>query len=188
MLVPYFIWEHTKKRQTLLHQRLSLFLWNIIYTFFYANSVEEMPEQAAVFEENYTKLVTELENLNTAFEEMTTSVSHNTFFVSHAAFGYIAGAYNLEQVAIAGLNSQDEPSQSELVDIVNMARDRNVQYVLFEQNVSSSLTEVIQKELGKKPLTLHNLSVLTDDDIANNETYFTLMEKNIETLRKALSK
>ncbi|MEK4701905.1 zinc ABC transporter substrate-binding protein [Solibacillus sp. FSL R7-0668] len=152
------------------------------------NLVEEMPEQAAVFEDNYTQLVTELESLDTAFEEMTTSVSNNTFFVSHAAFGYIAGAYNLEQVAISGLNSQDEPSQAELVELVKMAKERNIQYVLFEQNVSSKLTEVIQEELGAKSLTLHNLSVLTDEDFQNNENYFTLMEKNIETLRQALTK
>lgn len=31
------VWQHTKKRQTLLNQRLSLFLWNILYAAFYAN-------------------------------------------------------------------------------------------------------------------------------------------------------
>jgi len=34
---------------------------------------------------------------------------------------------------------------------------------------------------------LHNLSVLTADDEKNKETYFTLMQKNIQTLEKALS-
>ena len=33
---------------------------------------------------------------------------------------------------------------------------------------------------------LHNLGVLTDDDIKNKEDYFSLMEHNIETLKKAL--
>lgn len=30
------VWGHTKKVKTLLHQRFYLFLWNIIYTVFYA--------------------------------------------------------------------------------------------------------------------------------------------------------
>jgi zinc transport system substrate-binding protein len=34
---------------------------------------------------------------------------------------------------------------------------------------------------------LHNLGVLTTDDLKNNENYFSLMEYNIETLQKALS-
>ena len=29
------VWGHREKRQTLLNQRLSLFLWNIIYAAFY---------------------------------------------------------------------------------------------------------------------------------------------------------
>lgn len=50
--------------------------------------------------------------------------------------------------------ASDEPSQSVLVYIINIAKKRNVQYILFEQNASSSLTEVIQEELGAMSLTL----------------------------------
>ena len=110
-----------------------------------------------------------------------------TFFVSHAAFGYIAETYGLEQVAIAGLNSQSEPSQKQLASIVTHAKEHDVKYVLFEQNVSSKLTDVIRKEIGAESLMLHNLGVLTADDVKNNEDYFSLMEHNIETLKKALS-
>ena len=34
---------------------------------------------------------------------------------------------------------------------------------------------------------LHNLGVLTPDDLKNNEDYLSLMERNIKTLEKALS-
>ena len=148
--------------------------------------VAAMPEQEALFTENYEALVAELEELHAKFESMAAQTTQKTFFVSHAAFGYIAGHYGFSQVPVAGLNSQSEPSQKELTKIVDLAKKENIQYIFFEQNVSSNLTEVIQNEVGADSLILHNLSVLTANDIKNGETYFTLMEKNMEALKTAL--
>lgn len=149
--------------------------------------VEKMPAQEATFTQNYEALVKELQDLDQEFKVMADQAQNKTFFVSHAAFGYIAGQYGLTQIPIAGLNSQNEPSQKELTMIVDKANELHIHHILFEQNVSSKLAEVIQKEVGAKSLVLHNLSVLTTDDEKNKETYFTLMKKNIQTLDKALS-
>lgn len=147
---------------------------------------EKLPEQAEAFEANYNELATELDALHGKFEALAQETTKDTFFVSHAAFGYIAGHYGFTQVPVAGLNSQSEPSQKELTSIVDLAKARNIEYIFFEQNVNSKLAEVIQKEVGAESLILHNLSVLTAEDEKNNETYFTLMEKNIDVLRTAL--
>lgn len=150
--------------------------------------IKAQPEKEQVFTENYNALVSDLQALNTDFEKMATETSSKTFFVSHAAFGYIAGQYGLTQVPIAGLNSQSEPSQKELAEIVDLAKKDNINYIFFEQNITSNLAEVIQKEVGADTLTLHNLSVLTQEDVDNKEDYFTLMHKNMDALKKALSK
>ncbi|QUG42462.1 zinc ABC transporter substrate-binding protein [Psychrobacillus sp. INOP01] len=149
--------------------------------------VEISPEQQETFEKNYEELVNELQTLDADFEEMAQSAKNKTFFVSHAAFGYIANTYDLEQLAVAGLNSQDEPSQKELTKLIDLAEEKNISYILFEQNVSSKLTEVIQREIGADSLVLHNLGVLSKEDIENKETYFTLMNKNLEILRTVLN-
>ena len=149
--------------------------------------IEKDPKNEATYTKNYEALIAELEQLDADFKEMVDASSNKTFFVSHAAFGYLAGTYGLEQVAVAGLNSQDEPSQQELTEIVKLAKEKNITTILFEQNVSSNLTKVIQNEVGADAMTLHNLGVLTKEDIDNKETYFTLMEQNLETLKKALA-
>lgn len=148
--------------------------------------VEISPGQQETFEKNYDELVSDLQQLDADFEEMAHNAPNKTFFVSHSAFGYIANTYGLEQLAVAGLNSQDEPSQKELTKLIDLAEEKNIEYILFEQNVSSKLTEVIQKEIGAESLVLHNLGVLSKEDIQNKETYFTLMNKNLETLRTVL--
>lgn len=149
--------------------------------------IKKDPNNEETYTKNYDSLVNDLKQLDTGFKEMAGASSNKTFFVSHAAFGYLAGAYGLEQVAVAGLNSQDEPSQKELTEIVKLAKSMNIEMILFEQNVSSNLTKVIQNEIGAEALTMHNLGVLTPQDIENNENYFTLMEKNLDTLSQALN-
>ncbi|MDQ0430391.1 zinc transport system substrate-binding protein [Planomicrobium stackebrandtii] len=151
------------------------------------NSLAEAdPENAETYESNFTELVVELETLDRSFEALSDRVAKDTFFVSHAAFSYLSEPYGFEQVAIAGLNSQDEPSQKELTEIVDQAKEENVEYIVFEQNVSSNLTEVIQNEVGAEAIEMHNLGVLTQDNIDNEETYFTLMEKNLQVLETIL--
>ncbi|WOV86381.1 zinc ABC transporter substrate-binding protein [Sporosarcina oncorhynchi] len=146
----------------------------------------EMSEQKETFEKNFDALEDHLLELDQRFQQMADQASSKTFFVSHAAFGYIAKDYGLQQVAIAGLNSQNEPSQKQLANIVKQAKDNQVQFILFEQNVSSKLTEVVRKELGAESLTLHNLGVRTQEDLNADETYFTLMERNLSVFEKAL--
>ncbi|XKE94519.1 zinc ABC transporter substrate-binding protein [Metaplanococcus flavidus] len=148
--------------------------------------VERDGENAEEYEANYEQLVEELKELDQSFEQMAAAAEQKTFFVSHSAFGYWANAYGLEQVAVAGLNSQDEPSQQELVEIVKQAEELNIDHIAFEQNVSSRLTEVIQNEIGAEAVQLHNLSVLTQDEIDAGETYFSLMQKNLEVMEEIL--
>lgn len=119
-------------------------------------------EGAEMYEANYKKLVRELEQLDKSFTDLSNNVENKTFFVSHAAFGHIVETYGFEQVAIAGLNSQDEPSQKELTEIVNLAKEKNIDYVVFEQNVSSKLTEIVQKEIDAEAVQMHNLGRYPD--------------------------
>ncbi|MFC6039110.1 metal ABC transporter solute-binding protein, Zn/Mn family [Paenisporosarcina macmurdoensis] len=149
--------------------------------------IKKDPSNKETYTKNFDVLVNDLTQLDADFKEMADASSNKTFFVSHAAFGYLAGTYGLEQVAVAGLNSQDEPSQKELTELVKLAKSMNIKTILFEQNVSSKLTKVIQNEIGADALTMHNLGVLTPQDVDNNEDYFTLMEQNLETLTKALN-
>lgn len=148
---------------------------------------KELPEKEDEFEQRYKELSAELKDLDGEFRDMAESAKSKTFFVSHAAFGYIAKEYGLEQVSIAGLNPQSEPSQKELARIVDHAREKQVSTIFFEQNITSKLTQVIVNELGAKSDVLHNLSVLSQEDIEKGEDYFSLMERNIERLANALN-
>lgn len=148
--------------------------------------IKQMPEQQAYFENNYSNLEKQLQELHGQFNTAVENPKTNKIIVSHGAYGYWENRYGIEQISVTGLSGSSEPSQKQLEEIIETAKDNDLKYVIFEQNVSSKLTEIIQNEIGAKPLQLHNLSVLTDKDIENNEDYFSIMSQNAETLRTAL--
>jgi zinc transport system substrate-binding protein len=149
--------------------------------------IEQLPEHKDTFEQNYTKLTAQMKDLDKQFSEVIGSAKRKEILVSHSAFSYWEERYGIQQISISGQSTTNEPSQKELQNLIAHAKDEQIKYVLNEQNFNSKLAKMVQEEIGAKSLTLHNLSVLTDEDIKNNETYFTLMEKNIATLGKALN-
>lgn len=169
------------------HVWLSPYLGTLLAEKIKDELADELPEYAEQFQANFATLYDELENLDRQFKTMADAAPNKTFFVSHAAFGYWADTYGLQQLSVAGLDSQNEPSQKQLASIVKEAQEKDIRYILFEQNVSSKLAEVIQKEIGAKTLSLHNLGVLTSEDLAKKEDYFSLMQQNLDVLKTALS-
>lgn len=149
--------------------------------------VTKLPAEKELLEDNLQQLVSELETLHTAFQSTIEGAQHKEVIVSHAAFGYWEKRYGLKQLSISGISSAAEPSQRDLEKIVKLAKEKNLKYILFEQNVSSKLGEIIQDELGAKALSLHNLATLTEKNVQDKETYFSLMNKNIESLKIALN-
>lgn len=148
--------------------------------------VEMKPDQKEYFEQNYMALKKELENVNSSFKEMVEKSPRKTFIVAHSAYGYWEDAYDLKQIGISGLSPSSEPTQKQLEGIIKEAGEENIQYILFEQNAENRVAKVIEREIGAKTLTLHNLEALTPKDVQNKEDYVSLMQKNIETLSQVL--
>jgi zinc transport system substrate-binding protein len=150
--------------------------------------IEMVPSQRNRFEQNFQELAKQLDELHADFDQTIRNARHHEVIVAHSAYGYWEERYGMKQLSISGLSTTNEPSQKELQTLISHGKEEGLKYVLFEQNFESRLAETVQKELGADALYLHNLSVLTNDDIANEETYFTLMQKNLETLNTALNK
>ncbi len=74
--------------------------------------------------------------------------------ISHDSIGYLANRYGFKQEGVSGMNNE-EPSQRDLMDIVNNIKQTKQPYVLYEQNISSKVTDVIQKESNSTPLSFH---------------------------------
>lgn len=149
--------------------------------------VKMKPEQKQEFEDNFSTLRAELEDLDKEFKSMVDRSKTKTFVVSHSAYGYWQDVYGLQQIGISGLSPTNEPSQKQLSTIIDLVQDNGLKYVFFEQNLENKVAEIVKNETGTEALTLHNLEAITDENIQNSEDYFVIMRENIQVLEQALN-
>src|SRR5438552_3998483 len=95
--------------------------------------------------------------------------------------------YGLNQVPIAGLSPDEEPSSKQLADVTKFAKSHNVKYIFFESLVSPKLSETIANEVGAQTMVLEPIEGLTDDQIKQGKNYFTVMQDNLKNLQIALA-
>lgn len=149
--------------------------------------IKQMPQNKEFFNKNFQQLAAKLDELNSNYLQTLTNAKHKKIIVTHAAFSYWENRYGIEQISISGLSTANEPTQKELEKIISVAEHEGIHYILFEQNIQSKLGGIVQKEIGAKALPIHNLAILTKDNLKNKETYFSLMNKNLESLKTALN-
>ncbi|OLS37870.1 metal ABC transporter solute-binding protein, Zn/Mn family [Bacillus sp. MRMR6] len=149
--------------------------------------INKMPSQQDLFETNFNHLKSELEKLDQEFKTTIENSKKKSLLVSHAAYGYWEKRYGIKTIAISGLSPTQEPTQKQLQAIIIESTEHNINYVIFEQNLSMKVANMIQNELGAKSLTLHNLEAVTEQDIKENNDYFSIMQKNLETIKTALN-
>ena len=105
---------------------------------------------------------------------------------SHAAFGYLAGRYGLEQIAITGITPEAEPTPRDLEKVVRQVQAVGATTVFFETLVSPRLAQTVAREVGATTAVLDPLEGLTEKETAAGEDYFSVMRENLAALRKAL--
>lgn len=144
------------------------------------------PSNAAYYKSNAETLKTQLDQLDAEFKQGLTSCAKKDIITSHAAFGYLATAYHLNQVPIAGLSPDAEPSPQQLADIANFAKKNNVKIIFFESLVSPKLSQTIASEVGAKTMVLDPIEGLSNNDLAAGKNYMTVMRENLANLESAL--
>jgi len=144
------------------------------------------PSNSSYYKSNAEVLKNKLGVLDEEFKKGLATCSDKNIITSHAAFAYLASAYGLNQIPIAGLSSEEEPSSKEMAEIVKFAKDNNVKYIFFESLISPKLSETIAKEIGAQTLLLNPIGGLTEDEINSGKDYFTEMRNNLANLKIAL--
>ena len=148
---------------------------------------EAAPEHKDAFKANADAYVAKLEALDQEFTDGLKDAKRKDFITQHAAFGYLAKQYGLTQVPIAGLSPEQEPSASQMAEIIDFAKEHNVKTIFFETLVSSSVADTIASEIGAKTAVLNPIEGLTEEDISKQHDYVALMRQNLEALKAALN-
>ncbi len=148
--------------------------------------INNYPEIEEVIVKNKQALVKRVYTLDNVFDEKLKNVNKDAFIVSHDAFAYWQ-KYGVTSIAVKDEAHSKDPTQKEINEIITIGQDKHLKYVFYEQNIPCLPLDVIKKELGADKLILHNLSVLTEQELKEHADYFSLMYDNLEKLIQALN-
>lgn len=145
--------------------------------------IEVRPAGKDVFTANAAALVADLTALDADYRTGLADCAITPFVTSHAAFGYLAKAYGLEQVAIRGLEPDTEPTATRLAEVQRIARAHQVTTIFFETLVSPAVAQSVAKDLGLRTEVLDPVEGITAD--SRGSDYLAVMRSNLAALRMA---
>ncbi len=144
------------------------------------------PDGADFYQDNFTQAKAEFEALDAEFHSRLDKVENHELIVAHEAYGYLAGAYGLEQIAISGLSPEDEPSPARMAEIIDLAKSKEINVIFFESLVSPKVAQTIADAVGAETAVLSTLEGLTDEQVQAGDDYISVMRANLETIEKHL--
>lgn len=164
------------------------FKWDMAATMKIAKKLAELdPARAGFYEENAKRYVKTLEGLDTAYRQALSSCRQKTFVVAgHAAFGYLARAYGLRQVALYGLSPDASPSPKKMAEIVELVKKEGVKAIFFDDTVNDSLGKTLLKETGAQLFVIIPGASLKKTDISKGTTFINIMYRNLDALSRGL--
>lgn len=103
------------------------------------------PTHAEIFEANTAVLLADIDRLDTDIREALSGINQKTFMVFHPAWGYFAHEYDLEQISVQ-VEGQD-PSVSEVAELIRTARSYNIQVIFVQPSFSTEDAQAIAQEI-----------------------------------------
>lgn len=103
-------------------------------------------------------------------------------------FRYFADAYGLKYyAAFPGCASDTEPSAATMAYLINKVKEEKIPVVLKMELSSDNIAKAIAEAAGADVKVFYSCHNITAEQFEAGETYLSMMETNLETLKEALS-
>jgi zinc transport system substrate-binding protein len=159
----------------------------------YAQVIKAVEEKLATvdsanaqgYHERAKALLDQVGKLDTEYKTGLASCKLTTFVTSHEAFAYLAKRYGLTMIGIAGFTPDAEPSPARIKEVQDIVKAQHVTTIFYEELVSPKVADTIANDVGVQTAVLSPIEGLSDAN--SKETYLTLMQENLQELKKANS-
>jgi len=147
------------------------------------------PENRQRYEENAEAYEAELAALDAAFREVVDNAGRRlVIFGDRFPFRYFADEYGLDYyAAFPGCASDTEPSAAVMAFLINKVAEEKVPAVLKMELSNENIANAIAEATGTEVRTFYSCHNLTAEEFENGETYLSMMQKNVETLKEVLN-
>lgn len=115
------------------------------------------PANSGVYADNLEAFLIELDLLSTEIGTLFGQSGTVEFLVFHPAWGYFADEFGLEMISVE--RGGQEPSPSELAELIDLARQRGITVVFAQPEFSTDAADVIAREIGGSVVLVSPLSL-----------------------------
>lgn len=149
---------------------------------------EKDPNNKDLYISNCDNLKSSLDKLDGEYRKGLTDCKYRTVIdAGHFAFGYLAKRYNLTFIsAYKGFTPDSEPTPKNMAELIDKIKQSGIQHIYYEELLSPRLAQVLEQETGTKLLPLNGAHNVSRDAMQKGETFISIMQKNLESLRKGL--
>lgn len=144
------------------------------------------PEFSTQFNAAAKSYIAELQTLGTEIDAELATCESRVLVTSHRAFAYLAKRANLRQVAIAGVNPEEEPSAKSLEVIADFAKRNMVSTIFFETLLPADLAKTLADKVGATADLLDPIEGISSADIAAGASYISIQRDNLSRIVKGL--
>lgn len=137
------------------------------------------PDTVDTLTTNSEELSATMSSLDDAYTTGLADCASRELVVSHEAFGYLASAYDLIQIAISGLSPDAEPSPARLHDVAQLVTNDGITTIYYETLVDPKVATTVADETGAATAVLDPLEGLVDGSTGD---YESIMRQNLATL------
>lgn len=140
------------------------------------------------YNNNYENFSKELKALDDEFKELIDNAPiKEVIFGDRFPLRYFVEAYGLKYyAAFPGCASESEPSSKTIAFLIDKVKEDKIPVVFTIELSNDNIAKTIAKDAGAKVLTFYTCHNVSKKDFDNNETYISLMRKNIASLKEAL--
>ena len=150
------------------------------------------PDNKSVYEKNAEAYINSLKELDGEYESMVSEASRDTvIFADRFPFLYMMNDYDIEYyAAFAGCSAETEASFETVAFLSEKADELDVNYVLILENGLEEMAQTVINNADNKKseiLTINSIQSVSSGEIEDGVTYYSIMEDNLNVLKKALA-
>lgn len=134
------------------------------------------------YQKNAQNFSAKAHDLTKKYQPIFEKANQKTFVTQHTAFSYLAKRFGLNQLGIAGISPNQEPSPRQLTEIQEFVKTYKVKTIFTESNASSKVADTLVKSTGVSLKTLNPLEA----DPQNDKSYLDNLEEDIAILAEEL--
>ena len=149
---------------------------------------EKDPVNANVFQTNSENYIEDLETLDQEFRDIVKNAKRKTILVADRfPFRYLVEEYGIDYyAAFTGCSTDTEASAATVAFLINKTNELQLPYIFSIELSNEKIANSIVESTNAKKLTLHSIHNLSKEELAEGETYISLMQKNAKNLAIAL--